>query len=634
MNFFKKIALPTLSVLSILGSLISCEQDLTTIGSGVVGNEPFTTGQEVYDVFVTNKNIEAVQTNKLPLYQLGVYTDPIYGKTKASVTSQLFLANANPTFGSLSQEKEDEAGRSGASITVIDEEETVKEVFLYIPFLVKSGTRDRDQDGVDDEFDAEPENPDNDSDGDGVSNRVENSTNTDPLDENSVDTNSDGINDKDNTEILPNNFAKRVALDSIYLNGTNYDNINAATTSLFNLKVERSTFFLRDLDPNANFQESQAYYSAQVFSPDFVADVLFDGTVEINNKEILIPRVDDVTTEDVDESLTVTKLPPGIRVALDSEFFQTNILDKEGSSQLLSQANFTEFMRGLHLSIVDEEGNDVLFLFDLKDSNVLMTYTYKRYDTNGTSDDTSDDIPGAVRENDFRFSFLSQVQNGPVNGNAVNTLLTENYGPQIMQALDNVENASRIYLKGGPGTYAELNLFEANGGETIIEQIKSQNWVINEANLVFYVDREQLDAKGAKLEPPRLYVYNTENLFPLINPNTEQSVSQDLFGTFLNYDGLIQKSNGKGIKYSVKITDHINNLVVRDSTNATLGLTLTTDIQNWSIADAKLSVGEEKIPISASLTPLGTVLYGSNLQSTDPNFEKRLRLEIFYTKAD
>lgn len=635
MNFFKKTAIPSfLGVLLLLGSLASCEQDLTTIGSGVVGNEPFTTGQEVFDVFVYNKNIEAVQTNKLQLYQLGTYNDPIYGKTKASVTSQLFLANANPTFGSLSQESEDLAGNTGESVTVIDEEETVKEVFLYIPFLTKSGTRDRDQDGVDDAFDAEPENPDNDSDGDGVSNRVENATNTDPLDKNSVDADANGINDTDSAEILPNNFAKRVALDSIYINGINYDNISEATKPLFNLKVEQSTYFLRDLDPNSNFQESQVYYSSHEFSPDFVSEVLFDGTVEINNEEILIPRVDDPTTEDVDESLTVTKLPPGIRVALDSDFFQTNILDREGSSQLLSQANFTEFIRGLHLSIVDEEGNDVLFLFDLKDSNVLMTYTYKRYDTNGTLDDTSDDIPGSIRQNDFRFSFLSQVQNGPVNGNAVNTLLTENYGPQIIQALDNAENASRIYLKGGPGTYAELNLFEANGGENIIEQIKSQNWVINEANLVFYVDREQLDANGAKLEPPRLYVYNAENRFPLINPNTERSVSQDLFGTYLNYDGLIQKSNGKGVKYSVKITDHINNLVVRDSANATLGLTLTTDIQNWSIADAKLSVEEDKIPTSASITPLGTVLYGSNLQATDPNFDKRLRLEIFYTKTD
>ena len=635
MNFLKKSVIPTsLGMFLVLGILISCEQDLTTVGSGVVGNEPFTTGQEVYDVFAFNKNIEAVQTNRLPIYQLGTYQDPIYGKTRASVTSQLFLSSNNPTFGILSQDRENDAGAAGEAITIIDEEETVKEVFLYIPFLIKNTSRDRDSDGVDDEFDLEPDNPENDNDGDGVSNRVETASNTDPLDANSVDADRDGFNDGDGAQIFTNNFARKVELDSIYVNGLNYDDINDATATTFNLKVERSTFFLRDLDPNSNFQEAQNYFSSQEFSPDFVSDVLFDNIVEISNEQILIPNEDDPTTEDVDESLTFRRLDPGIRIALDNEFFQTNILDKEGSSELLSQSNFTEFIRGLHFSITDEEGNDVFFLFDLKDSRVTLTYTYKDYDTNGTPDDLTDDNPDALEERDFTFSFLTQVGTGPVNGNAVNTLLTENYGPQILQSLDSDENASRIYLKGGPGIYAEINLFEENGGEALIEQIRAENWVVNEANLVFYVDREQLDINGSMIEPPRLYLYNTENNFPLINPNTEQSVSQDFFGLFLNYDGILEKSNGKGIKYSVKITDHINNLIVRDSANATLGLTLTTDIQNFGVANAMLENGEKRIPTTSRITPLGTILYGSNLLATDPDFDKRLKLEIFYTKPD
>lgn len=635
MNFLKRSVIPTfLGMFLVLGILVSCEQDITTVGAGVVGNEPFTTGQEVYDVFVYNKNIEAVQTNKLPIYQLGTYNDPIFGKTEASVTSQIFLSTLNPTFGILTQEKENRAGITGEAITVIDEEETVKEAFLYIPFLVKSGSRDLDSDGVDNDFDAEPENPENDNDGDGVSNRAETASNTDPLDANSVDADRDGLNDTDGTRIFTNNFAQKVELDSIYVNGLNFDDVDDANSTTFNLKVERSTYFLRNLDPNSNFQELQEYYSSQEFSPNFVSDLLFDGTVEINNEQILIPNEDDVTTEDVDESLTFTKLDPGIRIPLNNEFFQTNILDKEGSSELLSSSNFSEFIRGLHFSITDEEGDDVLFLFDLKDTRVTMTYSYKRYDNNETPEDLTDDNPNAIEETDFVFSFLSQVGNGQVNGNAVNTLLTENYGPQIGQSLDTGENAARIFLKGGPGTYAELNLFEENGGETLLEQIRAENWVINEANLVFYVDREQLDANGGTIEPPRLYLYNAENNFPLINPNTEQSVSQDLFGLYLNYDGILEKSNGKGIKYSVKITDHINNLVIRDSTNATLGLTLSTDIQNWNIANAQLENEENTIPTTSRITPLGTILYGSNLQNSDPNFDKRLKLEIFYTKAD
>ena len=635
MNFIVKSAIPKLSGLFlVLGLLVSCEQDLTTVGSGVVGNEPFTTGKEVYDVFAYNKNIEAVQTNKLPIYQLGTYNDPIYGKTQASVTSQLFLSAANPSFGNLSQDKEDREGITDESITTIQENETIKEVYLYIPFLTNS--LDSDGDGVVDEYDLEPDNSSNDNDGDGVSNIVETASNTDPLDSSSVDADRDGLNDGDGETIFADSFAEKVELDSIYINGKNYDDVSKSPLPSFNLKVERSTFFLRDLDPNASFQEAQQYYSNQVFSPDFVTgNPLFEGEVEIIDEEILIFNEDDESTEDVDESQTPTKLQPGIRVALDNEFFQNNILDKEGSSELLSQSNFTEYIRGLHFSIVDQEGNDVLVMFDLKSANITMTYSYDNYDTNGTIDDTSDDNPNNILEKDFTFSFLSTVATG-VSGNAVNTLITENYGPQVLQALDNGENASRLYLKGGPGTYAEINLFEEDGGESVVEQIRSQNWVINEANLIFYIDRDQLDAAGSAIEPPRLYLYNTENKFPLINTLTEQTdlESSSLFGAYLNFDGIIENSNGKGVQYSVKITDHINNMVVRDSTNATLALTLTTNIQNWSIADAKVTNGEAELPTTSTVTPLGTILYGSNIQATDPNFDKRLKLEISYTKAD
>jgi hypothetical protein len=34
------------------------------------------------------------------------------------------------------------------------------------------------------------------------------------------------------------------------------------------------------------------------------------------------------------------------------------------------------------------------------------------------------------------------------------------------------------------------------------------------------------------------------------------------------------------------------------------------------------------------VNPLGTILYGSNLPVTDPNYDKRLKLEIFYTKPE
>ena len=76
MRFSRIIKVSTL-VGTLFLLIASCEDELDTIGEGVVGGEPFTTGKVEYDVFAYNKGITAVQTNRLPLYQLGTFTDPL-----------------------------------------------------------------------------------------------------------------------------------------------------------------------------------------------------------------------------------------------------------------------------------------------------------------------------------------------------------------------------------------------------------------------------------------------------------------------------------------------------------------------------------------------------------------------------
>lgn len=626
MNFFKKCTFPILLGLALtMGIFTSCEQELTTIGEGVVGAEAFTTGKEVYEVFTYNKNIEAARTNRLPLYQLGRYEHGVFGNTIGSVTSQLQLTTPNPVFGTFSQSTEDGADADTA-VNTIEENETIKEVYLYIPYLISGGTRDRDDDGVEDEFDAEPDNPENDDDGDGVSNRLEGLANTDPLDSSSVDADVDGKNDGDDAVIIANNFARSFQLDSIY----------GAIDKPFRLKVEQSTFFLRDLDPNTNFQEAQAYFSSQEFSPNFVSEVLYDseisGDLLIDSKEILIPQEDNETTEDIDESLTFQKRNPGIRVSLDKQFFQEYILDKEGSTELFSQSNFSTFLRGIHLSLdsVDPEG--LMMMFDLRRANIEIIYTHDFYNSES-------DVPD-VLEKSYLLNFITGIANTQgINGNAVNTLLNDNYPSAISESLDTGETTSRIYLQGGAGILAEIDLFEPMNGRDAISEIKAENWIVNEANLIFYVDREQLDLAGGIIEPPRLYVYNAETNEPLYNPFTDPGARPEdafpLLTAYPNYDGVIAKSGGKGIKYTVNITEHINNLIVRDVSNDRLGLTLTADISNILVSNAMLANNEEKlIPVASTFTPFGTVLFGSNIPVSDSNYDKRLKLEIFYTRVD
>ncbi len=625
MNFLNRIKFPALAGILLVLAFISCEQELTTIGSEVVGSEPFVIGKQEYDVFAFNKKVEAVQTNKLPAYQLGTFEDPVYGNIEARITSQLVLPPGNVQFGTFSQQNED-LGADDNNPTRIQENESLKEVILYIPYLTKpTALQDRDLDGVDDAFDADSSDPNSNSDEDGLTDNEEKARGTDPLNR---DTDGDGIDDDEDDDNMNASFAKKIDLDSIY----------GDRSKPFNLKVERSTFFLRDLDPNSNFQESQEYFSNQRFSPDFTTRSLLPNEaasvpVTIDEFEILLPNEDDPDTTDVDESETFDKLNPGIRIALDTAFFSENILKKEGGLELLSQANFNEFLRGIHLSIEPNAESNHYLLLDLRQATVSLTYEYDRVDTNGTQLDRDDDEI-VKAESTFTMNLLLGDTSGNVVGNAVNTFIKDDLPLEIDNSLDVVENASRIYLKGAGTTYAEINLFDQVNGRDVINEIKANKWIINEASLVFYVDRETLDAAGGKYEPPRLYLYNAETNQPLFDDRLDQLDQSNTLASYPLYDGLLELgSNDTGVKYSIGITSHINNLIVRDSTNATLGLTITPDIRTTGAVNAMLPNNLEKdLPVISTISPLGTVLFGS--EEVAGKEDLKLKLEIAYTEPN
>ncbi|MCG2461551.1 DUF4270 family protein [Flavobacteriaceae bacterium F89] len=617
MNLSKSAFFPAIVGLFVMLCLFSCDEDVITIGEGAVGGKPFDTGKAVYDVFAYNKNIKAVKTNKLPVYQLGVFNDPIYGKTQALVTSQVQLSSVNPRFGIYSQQSEDNAD-TDANASTIQENEKVTDVYLYIPYLrAEALQRDPDNDGVDSEYDADPNDPNSDSDGDGLTDIQEKSMGSNPLNK---DTDGDGIEDGLDTDIQANTYAKKFQLDSIYgIEEKDYP------TTPFHLKVERSTYYLRDLDPDSNFMQAQEYYSSQQFSPEFVSDVLFDGEEYIRNEETLTFKEDDPNTPEVDESKQVdTRTDPGIYVKLDPAFFQTNILDKEGSSELLSQDNFKDFFRGIHLSISPISGEEMMILFDLKKAYITINYEYDKAVSGSTEKANSS----------YRLNFLTQQVSasgvpGIVSGNAVNTYNNETYPSQVADQLDTGENASRLYVKGGAGSFSEIKLFDADNGEGILDDIRKKNWVINEANLVFYVDRNTLDAAGGTTEPSRIYLYDPRTNQPLYSTRFDAAGETSL-SSYPMYGGVLEKSAGKGEKYSIRITNYINDLIVGDSTNVTLALSVTSEIRNPLLSNAKLTNGEENVPIMSNINPLGTVLYGSNVPADEA--DKKLQLVIFYTE--
>jgi hypothetical protein len=588
--------------------LTSCNKDYNSVGVDLIDNKPFNTSIEEIPVFAKMNKIPPYISNAITTFQLGTYEDNIYGKTSVSFLSQLGLETVNPVFGIFKQT--DEENGIEDNIAAIEEEETIKNVFLDIPFF--TNVDDDDNDGVINLYDVDSEDPYSDSDGDGVSDADESNAGQNPLD---PDTDGDGILDGEDTEsINPNGGATIYELDSLIGN----------SNAKFKLKVSELEYFLRPFDPEDNFESYQKYYSNNIIPDNFSGTVLFDEEVEINSNELVFYNEDDPETEEDDESETVKeRLTPRIRVALDNSFFQSKILNNEGLSDFANAENFKLFLKGIIIDAYDFS-DPLLMILNFSEAEIRIVYEYQKYNKNDTDDDTSDDVIESIEAN-YKLN---------LNGIKLNSFKHDSYPLAVTNAInDTINNPETIYLKGGEGVMAEIELFKDNDGNDILEEIRSKEWLVNEANLSIYINKDMLSSSGGIIEPSRLYLYDIVNKAPLIDYFIDNSAGAKEYQNKIVHGGYIELDEDKnGMMYKIRISEHIKNVIRKDSTNVKLGLVVSSDISNSMNIEVKNKEAMTFIPSSSAINPLGTVLIGPSPSAE--YYDKRMRLDLYYTKLN
>lgn len=395
----------------------------------------------------------------------------------------------------------------------------------------------------------------------------------------------------------------------------------------FKLTIYENGFFLNNLDPNGNFQSVIPVYSDQ--DQQFFnnrRELLYESdTVFINKNEIVVfpdtgdPAVDTIPSQ---------RLPPAIRLELNKDFFKRKILDNEGKEELSNINNFQNFIRGLYFVVEPLSDNkNGMVLLDLNQASVDMNYTFEREVTR------TDSLGNSVQEIDtvdaslaFRFT-----------GAKANTLVkTEN--PQVIDFVNNpnqINGDERLYLQGGDGSIAVLELFgpdlDNDGEPDQLTQLKQTDKLINEANLVFYIDEDQV---ANSIEPVRLVVFDLEKKDFVSDFLSDLSTTlRDNFRSKTIFGGLIEKNqDGRGTRYKLRITEHIKNILRADSTNTILGVSLTNEVITSGFS--RIFNAENNLinqaPRFSAMNPLGTVLFGNNVSSQNAN--KKLKLEIIFTE--
>ena len=591
----------------LLITLFSCTKEYNTIGTDILKSDTFKTNVKLVPINVVQKAIPPFKSNALPAYQLGSINDNLFGKSEASFITQVNLSEISPNFGLWSQQRENDGDDS--NIAVIEENETVTNVYLDIPFF--NNTFDSDGDGVIDIYDVDNNDINSDSDGDGLTDIQERANGTDPL---NPDTDGDGItDDKDTDTQNPNSGATLYDVDSLLGN----------RDASFKIKVQELDYYLRSYDPTDNFESFQKYYSDEIQLLNFSGFTIHDDEVSIDTNEIVIYKEDDPDTDDVDESEEVKeRLTPRLRLPLDKDFFQRKIIDHEGSDDMTNADNFNIYFKGLVLQAYDFS-EDLLMILDYSNAKINIEYEYDKYNKNDTDDNTSDDTIDKVKAN-YELN---------LSGNQLNVFNKSAYNQDILNNLNSSENLSRVFLKGGEGLIAEIDLFTDNDGNNVLDEIRANGWLVNEANLTMYVDKDKINESGNLIEPFRVYLYDIDAKTPLPDYYIDNSTGPKKSNVKIVHSGILElDEDDKGLKYKIRISEHIKNIVRNDSISPKLGLAVSSSISNSVNTDVKTIDVMKYIPLATAINPLGTVLIGPNPEPE--NFDKRMRLEIYYTEIN
>ncbi|PWA05223.1 DUF4270 domain-containing protein [Flavobacterium psychrotolerans] len=418
------------------------------------------------------------------------------------------------------------------------------------------------------------------------------------------------------------------------------DSIYGPKTSKLKLGVYESGYFMRDLDPST--QETQQYYTNQNSLFDNVKGPLLNNeAVATQNDEFIFSDAElTETVTATDGTVTTTRTAPGMKLNLDTTFFKNKIIDAP-SGKLTTNDVFKNYFRGLYFKVEKSGAADTnLAMLNFKGGTITIKY----------KENTSATVKTRVDK--------SIILN--LTGNSVN-LLQNDYLSSYTDGIASpnlTDGDPRLFLKGGEGSMAVINLFggqdlkglDSDGNLTNIpnhvsddlDELRANSLLINDASLTFTIDNNSM-SNALTSEPNRIYLYDLNNKKQLTDYTTDLTTrTAQKYNKYI-HGGIIEKVAGKGTQYKIKLTNHIRSLIKNDTvTNVRLGLVVTENINDVSNKKLKNSFNlpgilggnpfEVKyLPTSSVMNPLGTILYGSNPSVPE---DKKLKFQIYYTKPN
>lgn len=375
---------------------------------------------------------------------------------------------------------------------------------------------------------------------------------------------------------------------------TKYGKTKIEGKTLFNIKVEEVTEFLGS-------NESMVMSNRSVATGTLLGNKVFDGNV----KSVKV-------TKDGDDSVLLDRAA-GIRIPMDSAFFQTKIIAKGNAPELSDAASFIRYIKGLKVSVAENDG----YLFSFDPNSVELNLYYKNDKVEGSTTTRPQSVYqlnlGAAN------AHFSQIQNGSAGTPAGAAQLVSN----------EITGDMRVYAQGMGGPGVGLRIPSATVDQ-IKNLYKNEKAGIISAKLRLYTD---VTSWNNSYKKPDQFVVRLRDLTPA--PGESQYLNNYLTDmSALAYTGIYNLVKAFDLEknpayYDIGVTQTVKDIIEKEAKNNDFVLnvgTYTLDASGNLQGAAFPGYGAQNFN-TRSYTPYRVVFVG-----TDPASERSAKLILTYGK--
>ena len=313
----------------------------------------------------------------------------------------------------------------------------------------------------------------------------------------------------------------------------------------FTLNVYKLETYLSNLNPSSpalsNIYPSDQIYEAGMQKLNSVEDIQFmpnrRDTASFVKRKLSTGEV--YTTD----TISFPNLTPSINIPLKEDLIQELLFDQYETSNFTSQDAFNNYFRGIKIQAEGDDGS----LMSLSLNSTGLQPLIDIYYTNTILTAGGTVVYDTIKKTD---SFLlSGIRNSHYK-----TTPGQTSGP------------NNIAIQGTAGSMAQLKILgddnDLNGLPDQLEELREKNWLINDARITLYVDKDVVEPDDTAT-PYRLFIYK-DGLTNAGEERPRQVLDYMTEGVNEVGGSLELDSQDKPDRYTFNITDYISELLSGD----------------------------------------------------------------------